>query len=87
MLYEVITVGAILSAEYNEKPVFVYENGDKEAELKTQTFSLEAFLGTVLEQKNLTGIGVKQGFVNTNFEIGSDNRITSYNVCYTKLLR
>jgi len=65
-------VGAILSAEYNEKPVFVYENGDKEAELKTQTFSLEAFLGTVLEQKNLTGIGVKQGFVNTNFEIGSD---------------
>ena len=66
-------VGAILTAEYNEKPVFVYENGDKQAELKTKTFSLEAFLGTVLEQKNLTGIGIKQGFVNTSFEIGADS--------------
>ena len=36
-------VGTILTAEYNEKPVFVYEEGDKKAELKTKTFSLEAF--------------------------------------------
>jgi NTE family protein len=33
---------------------------------------VEAFLGTVLEQKNLTGIGIKQGFVDTSFEIGAD---------------
>ena len=72
MLYEVITVAAPTRDSVLQRLSALIERGETFALVAPVTVGLESQLDDLAEQKQLPVIGP---------------RITSYNVCYTKLLR
>ena len=80
MLYEVITVFRKLSGLAIMPLVKLYLSND---EIGVWILLETLFMFVMV----ISALGVKSGFARWYYEMKNESRITSYNVCYTKLLR